>query len=247
MKEFFKKYKQSIFKVAMLLLVMVGISLLTLGVLALCNIITFEGGLAFNEELFASFKNSVGGAVLFFCLQTVLCMLLSFVPGISMAFIVLSTFLFDNIWTAFGVSFASVMFSSALMYILGRAGGYKLCVKLLGEEDCEKSMTLLRNKGTVYFPLMMMFPVFPDDALVMIAGVTKMKLSWFIPSIVLCRGIGIATIVFGVSLIPFDSFTSLYDWFVFITVCAFWLIVIFYLAGKLNRHLENRQNKEKAE
>ena len=46
---------------------------------------------------------------------------------------------------------------------------------------------------------MMMFPIFPDDALVMIAGTLKMKLRWFIPSIVIGRGIGIAAIVFGFS------------------------------------------------
>ena len=70
------------------------------------------------------------------------------------------------------------------MYILGRFGGYKLCVKLLGEEDCNKSLDLLETKSTIFFPLMMLFPVFPDDALVMIAGTIKMKLKWFIPSII---------------------------------------------------------------
>lgn len=244
MKEFFKKYKKSIFKVVMLLLVMLGISALTLGVLALCDIITFKDGIAFNLELFASFKNSIGGALLFLLLQTVLCMLLSFIPGVSMAFILLSTFLFDNIWTAFGVSFSSVMLSSVIMYILGRFGGYKLCVKLLGEEDCEKSMTLLRNKGTVFFPLMMLFPAFPDDALVMMAGVIKMKLAWFIPSIILCRGIGIATTVFMADIIPFESFDGFYDWFLLITACAFWIIVIFYLAGKLSQYMEKKQQKK---
>ena len=243
MKEFLKKYKQSIFRVGMLLLVMLGISALTLGVLALCNIITFKGGIAFNLELFASFKNSFGGAVLFFVLQTVLCMLLSFIPGVSMAFILLSVFLFDNIWTAFFVSFASVMFSSAVMFILGRFGGYKLCVKLLGEDDCNHALDLLRNKGTVYFPLMMMFPAFPDDALVMMAGVIKMKLAWFIPSIILCRGIGIATTVFLTDIIPFDTFNGIYDWGVFISACAFWVCAAFWVAGKLNQFMEKRRKK----
>lgn len=243
MKAFFQKYKKSILKIALTLLALVAISGLTLLALVLFDVVTISDGIQFNQALFASFKNSALGVLLFLFLQTVLCMLLSFIPGISMAFIVLSTYLYTESWQAFLLSFTSVMLSSAIMYILGRFGGYKLCVKLLGEEDSEKALSLLRNKGTVYFPLMMMFPMFPDDALVMIAGTTKMKLAWFIPSIVLCRGIGIATIVFGISIIPFDTFTGLYDWFVFITVCAFWLIIIFYLAGKLNKLMEKRQNK----
>ena len=135
------------------------------------------------------------------------------------------------------------MISSLIMYLLGRFGGYKLCVKLLGKEDCDKSLDLLETKSTIFFPLMMLFPVFPDDALVMIAGTIKMKLKWFIPSIILGRGIGIATIVFGFSLIPFESFTTLYDWIVFITVCVVWIFVIFHFANKLNKKLENKKNK----
>ena len=86
----------------------------------------------------------------------------------------------------------------------------------------------------------MLFPLFPDDALVMVAGTSKMSLKWFIPSIVIGRGVGIATIVFGFSLVPFENFRGIYDWLVFITVCAFWIIVIFYLAHKLNVLLEKK-------
>ena len=115
---------------------------------------------------------------------------------------------------------------------------------MLGEKDCEEASKLLRNKGTAFFPLMMMFPAFPDDALVMMAGVIKMKLAWFIPSIVLCRGIGIATTVFMADIIPFESFDGFYDWFLLITACAFWIIVIFYLAGKLNQYMEKKQQQK---
>ena len=131
------------------------------------------------------------------------------------------------------------------MYLLGRFGGYKLCVKILGEEDCNKSLELLETQSTIFFPLMMLFPVFPDDALVMIAGTIKMKLKWFIPSIIIGRGIGIATIVFGFSLIPFESFTTLYDWIIFITVCVVWIFVIFHFANKLNKRLENKKTEVK--
>ena len=92
---------------------------------------------------------------------------------------------------------------------------------------------------------MMLFPIFPDDALVMIAGVTKMKLSWFIPSIIVCRGIGAATIIFGMSVVPFDSFTSAYDWLILVTVGFFWIMEIFSLANKVDRYFERKRNPEK--
>ena len=133
------------------------------------------------------------------------------------------------------------------MYLLGRFGGYKLCEKILGKDECERTMPLLNSKSLVYFPLMMLFPIFPDDALVMLAGTVRMKLGWFIPSIVIGRGIGVATIVFGISLVPFESFTSLYDWLVFITVIIVWVFIIFSLAGKLNTLIEKRNQKKEGE
>jgi uncharacterized membrane protein YdjX (TVP38/TMEM64 family) len=127
------------------------------------------------------------------------------------------------------------------MYITGRFGGYKLCEKILGKEDCDKSLDLLTTKSTVFFPLMMIFPVFPDDALVMMAGTIKMKMKWFIPSILIGRGIGILTIVFGFSFIPFEEFTTFYDWIVFITVCIVWIFIIFHFANKLSKKLESKR------
>ena len=171
-------------------------------------------------------------------------MLLCIIPGVSMAFIVLCTTIYTIPWQAFIISFISVMVSSITMYFLGKVGGYNLCVKILGKEDCEKAMSILNTKTMIYFPLCMAFPVFPDDALVMLAGTINMKLNWFIPSIVLGRGLGIFTIVFGVTLIPFKEFTTFYDWFVFITVCIVWMYVIFSFAGKLTAKIENKSKSK---
>ena len=235
-----KKLIINILLVLVTLLASAGLSIL---ILSAFNVVSFENGIVFNPHLFESFKNSWYGWIIFILFQALLTILLCIVPGVSMAFIILCSTIYTEPWQAFLISFLSVMISSLIMYLLGRFGGYKLCVKLLGKEDCDKSLDLLETKSTIFFPLMMLFPVFPDDALVMIAGTIKMKLKWFIPSIILGRGIGIATIVFGFSLIPFESFTTLYDWIVFITVCVVWIFVIFHFANKLNKKLENKKNK----
>ena len=161
-----------------------------------------------------------------------------------MAFIMLVQALYDNPPLAFFVSFTGVMLSSLMMYLIGRFGGYNLCKRLLGEEDCEKASDLLNNKGTIFFPLMMMFPMFPDDALVMVAGTLKMSLKWFIPSIVFGRGIGVFTIIFGLSSVPFEKFTSVWHWVAFILACAVVIALIFFGAIKLNKHIQNNKSTE---
>ncbi len=71
----------------------------------------------------------------------------------------------------------------------------KLCKEILGESDCERATNLFKYKGMAFFPVMMLFPIFRDDALVMIADTLDMPLKWFIPSIAIVRGIRIATII----------------------------------------------------
>ena len=243
MKEFVNKRKKLIINILIMIAIIVVFSIVSTLLLSAFGVISFDDGIQFNTSLFDRFRDSWYGWIVFILAQTVLTMFLCAIPGASMAFIILCTNLYPEPWQAFIISFASVMISSTVMYMIGRFGGYKVCEKLLGAEDCEKSLELLRNKGTIYFPLMMMFPIFPDDALVMIAGTLKMKLRWFVPSIVLGRGIGIAAIVFGLSIIPFNEFTTVYDWIVFITVCIFWVIMLFKLAHKFNEKLNNKSKK----
>lgn len=248
-KKFVIDHKKSIRGALIMIVGIVAISIITFSILMACDIVYFADGMKFNVELFDRLKSTWWGGVIFVLLQTVLTMLLCVIPGVSMAFILLSQVIFPNPLHAFTLSFLSVMISSCVMYILGRSGGYKLSVKLLGEKDCEQALKLLRNKGTVFFPLMMMFPIFPDDALVMIAGTMKMSIKWFIPSIIFGRGIGIATIIFGFSIVPFDKFTLWWHWALFILGCLIGLVVIFYFANKLNKYMERRsaKNEEVAE
>ena len=159
-----------------------------------------------------------------------------------MAFIILLQSLYERPIVAFIVTFSGVMLSSLMMYIIGRFGGYNLGKIIIGEEDCKKASNLLNSKGLIYFPMMMMFPVFPDDALVMVAGTLKMSLKWFVPSIVIGRGIGVATIVFGLSIVPFDKFTSAWHWVIFILACLLAIVAVFFLANKFNKFLEKKRN-----
>ncbi len=240
-KAFLIKEKKGILNILITLASFVLLSIIAMLLLMAFEVIYFEDGMHFNLELFDSFRSSWYGWIIFIVAQTVLSILLCVIPGAAMAFIFLSQAIYPVAWQAFLLSFSSVMISSTVMYLVGRFGGYKLCAKFLGEEDCAKALGLLRDKGTVFFPFMMMFPIFPDDALVMIAGTLRMSLKWFIPSIVIGRGIGIATIIFGFSIIPFDKFTSVWHWIGFIAACIALICLVFFFAFKFNKMMSTRR------
>ena len=244
---FLEKNKKLILNTLSLILLFAVISFVSLLVLYAFDIVYFDDGINISIELFDDFKSFWYGKLIILVAQVVLTTLLCFVPGFSMAFIMLIQVLFDSVWEAFFIAFTGVMLSSLIMYLTGRFGSYRLCKRILGEKDCERASELLNHKGAVFFPLMMMFPMFPDDALVMVAGTLKMSLKWFIPSIVFGRGIGIVTIVFGLGSIPYDKFTTPWHWIIFIGVCAIFVVAVFYLAYRFNKYLESRNDKAKRE
>lgn len=241
-REYFIKYKSQLLKFLSIILMLIAVSVVTAIILILFDIIYFDDGMKLNIELFNQFKSSWYGWLIILLIQVVLTIFLCFIPGTSMAFIILMQTLFDKPWQAFTLAFTGVLISSTFMYLVGRSGGYKICERILGSKDCESASKLLNDKGAIYFPIMMLFPVFPDDALIMIAGTLKMKLKFFIPSIIIGRGIGVATIIFGLGLIPYDKFTTIWHWIVFILFCIVCIILVFYLAHLFNKYLEKKKN-----
>ena len=241
--EFIRSHKLAIFKVFMVFAIVAAISVVSVLLLTAFGIIYFDGGIKLDTDLFHDFRTSWYGWIIFILLQTGLSILLCFIPGASMAFILISKSLYPKAWSAFFFSIASVLVSSSIMYAVGRFGGHKICEKMLGKEDCDKSLSLLRDKGTVFFPLMMMFPVFPDDALVMIAGTLKMSLKWFVPSILIGRGIGVAAIIFGLSVT--DYLTKTWHHILFWSGVVIFVVLIFYLANKLSKYLNKRKEEKK--
>lgn len=243
MKEFLEKNKKVIIKSLLAILVLVGLSVVAMLILWAFGVVNFDDGVQINVHIFDSFQNSWIGVLLFIVLQVICTTVLCFLPGTTMMFIMLGQTLYPNPVEAFLIVFAGAFVSSTAMYFTGRVGGYRICKRILGEEDCEKSTRLLRDNGTVFFPIMMLFPIFPDDALVMISGTLKMSLIWFFPSILIGRGLGIATIIFGLSIVPFEKFTSVWHWIAFVFICAVGVVAIFIAALKLNKYLHNRSRK----
>ena len=244
-KNFVTRNKKKLGNFLLIALGVVAVSLISMFSLMAFDIIYYDGGVKFNLELFGSFSATWYGWIFFILLQIILTMLLCVIPGVSMAFILLSQTIYPITWQAFLLCFISVMTASTAMYCIGRFGGYRICTRILGEEDCERSLTLLRDRGTVYFPFMMMFPAFPDEALVMIAGTMKMKMIWFIPSLVFGRGIGIAMITFGLSSVPFEKFTTVWHWIGFVLACALLIVAVFLFARRFNKYMERKRNENR--
>ena len=79
----------------------------------------------------------------------------------------------------------------------------------------------------------------------MVAGTLRMSLKWFIPSIVIGRGIGVATIIFGLSIVPFESFTTVWHWIGFVLLCLLFILAVFWAARRFNKYMDSRGRRNK--
>jgi len=177
--------------------------------------------------------------VLFVLASTLLC----FIPGTSATFIAVSILLFGTL-KGFIISTISVFTASSLMFLIGNTLGEKAAVKLVGKESLEKAQNLLDVKSKMLLPLMFLFPIFPDDALCLVAGMTKMRYWYFAVVVAIFRTIGIGSICFLGSGVIDWSVLSLVDWFVLGSVCAFWLILIFKYQHKIEQFITRKKKPQ---
>lgn len=248
-KEKLKKY----LKILVVLLVVAAISVGIYFVLR-------HFGFTDADKLKGWIKSTGGWAIIVYILLRVsFTIFLSFVPACSMIFDLLSLATFDYYppIVIFLICFASVVITSVIMDLIGRFGGNKAIIKILGKEDYEEAKDLVQEKGMVYVPVMYLLPIFPDDAICMVSGATKMNFWVHLAEIILCRGIGCATIVFGLQIIPQDLVNNLkeFNW-VFIrnniieyirllVLIVAYLGLLFWFTRKIDKWLTKYLKKRK--
>lgn len=142
-------------------------------------------------------------------------------------------------WKAFLLSYIAIMLGSLFNFWLGRKAGRKFLHWIAGEEKTNKWIALM-SEGKYVFFLMMLFPMFPDDILCVVAGLTNMSFTFFVWTNLLCRAIGIGgTVLFGSgTIIPFKG-RGLVVW-IFVAIV---LALLFYFSFKYQKNIDGWINK----
>ncbi len=139
-------------------------------------------------------------------------------------------------WITLIISLIAIVSGSIFSFFLGRKFGKKLIYWIAEKEDADKWRKKL-EKGKYVFFLMMLFPLFPDDILCLVAGaVSTMTYKFFIITNLITRPIAIATTCFLGSgkLIPF------YGWGIPVWIGLIMVgIILFYLSIKYQKQIES--------
>lgn len=213
--------------------------------IVLAALITIFCIIGFNGEWIKPLIADAGwyGYILFVLIQVVVTTVLCFVPATTFTFALLATQLF-GVWQGALVASIACFLSSMTMFTIGDKLGEPFVDWLVGKESRIKAQNLVSTRATVLVPFMLAFPFFPDDAICMVSGMTKMKYWYFAIVAAVCRTIGIVlTCVLGGDIIPYHTF-GVFEWFVFINLVLIDIILIWRLSTIVEKRINNRKQKK---
>jgi uncharacterized membrane protein YdjX (TVP38/TMEM64 family) len=164
------------------------------------------------------------------------------------AYVILSASIVVGIETLSFVYIAVVMSAymcgCILAYWIGRKFGAKAVKWCAGsEDDYKKWSTALNSKGKWWYLVTVVFPMFPDDILCMVAGAMKFDFKFYVFANFIGRTIGLVTALLTLNLLNMGDSTFPY----MIIVWAVALIaefVIYLVLKKKEKKNELNDNRE---
>ena len=144
-------------------------------------------------------------------------------------------------------SVIGIVSASIVAFFIGRVFGYKVAGWLVGKENLDKGLELVKGKDKVILTFMFLFPFFPDDVLCFVAGLSSMSIPYYIVMITITRIINIVVSAYSVngSIIPYNTWWGILLWIaVFILVAAL-CYVIYKHGDKIENFFKSKFSKRK--
>ncbi len=117
-------------------------------------------------------------------------------------------------------SLIGIMIGSVVAFLVGRYAGYRVVAWIVGQQTLDKWLGRIKGKDKLFLSAMFLLPVFPDDVLCFVAGLSSMSFVFFLVVIAVSRVLAIFATSYLFAYIPFTTLWGLLVW------CAFGVLVI---------------------
>lgn len=131
-------------------------------------------------------------------------------------------------------SFIGILTGSLVAFAIGRWIGYKAVCWIVGKDDIDKWLSKIKGKDYLILSLMFLLPLFPDDVLCFVAGLSSMTWGYFIIMIIITRLISCFSVAYSLDLIPFNTWWGITIWAVIVILVA----LAFYLVCKYSDRID---------
>ena len=216
--------------------------LLVISVFALISLLAFLILKAFDitnlNQLKTLIIKSKFSIALYILIQVTLLVFLCFVPLLNTSLVVVGIAIFGST-TTFITTLVAVFLSNTILFFIGDKLGEKFAVKLIGEQALNETQNKINHKSQFWLPIFFIIPGIPDEALCLVAGMTKMKYWYLILVSLIYHTIEIGLFCFIGSGIINWSALSLFDWLILSNL----IIIDFFLMYKFEKYLDNKTKK----
>lgn len=137
-------------------------------------------------------------------------------------------------------SFFGIVSGSIVAFAIGRIVGYKAVCWIVGKESLDKWLKKLKGKDYLILSLMFLLPLFPDDILCFVAGMSSMTWGYFIIMIIITRAVSVFSSAYSFELIPFTTWWGILIWIIIaaLVVLSFYLVCKYY--EKIDYFIKNK-------
>lgn len=241
---FLYAYKQKSVKLyKILFLTVITVSIFTISYVLLKRLDILD--LFESAEQMKEFILSTGsaGRWIFFLIQFVQVALL---PIPALVTTLAGIAIYGPLETAIISTFAIILGALFAFFVIGRIFGYRLVKWIAGEEATNKYSQLLEQKGKYLLVLMFIFPLFPDDILCMVAGITKISGKFFTVVTLIIRPFTTFGICYlgGGAIIPYSGW-GLIAWPIFIVIMAVMFVWTYKNSEKIEYFVTHKLIKNK--
>ncbi len=221
---FYGLNKTSLYRLTVCLLVFVDICAVVFYALCASNLITKINSVDALREYIGNAGSMAAFIYVLFCFLQVI---LLPVPG-SIA-VGVGVAMFGPLKCAL-FSLIGILLGSIAAFAIGRWIGYKAVCWIVGKESIDKWLKKLKGRDYLILSLMFLLPLFPDDVLCFVAGLSSMTWGFFIVMITVTRVISIFSTAYSFELIPFTTWWGILIWVTLLAlvVLAFWLVCKYY-------------------
>ena len=148
--------------------------------------------------------------------------------------------IFGNPWLCSLYSFIGIMVGSVLAFAIGRLLGYRVVCWIVGKEELDKWLEKIKGKDYLILSIMFLLPLFPDDVLCFVAGLSSMTWPYFLIMITVTRALTITLSSLSFDSIPFTTWWGLLCWALIAAavVLLFWLVIKY--SDKIDGFIKNK-------
>ena len=195
---------------------------------------------AFNLTNINSIRNIISnsgkyGIIIYTLLTASMLIFLCFIPLLNTSLAILGIAIFGA-KTAFITNMIAVFISTSVLFLIGDKLGEKFASKLVGKKSLDEAQNLIDHKSRFWLPFLFITPCIPDEAICLVAGMTKIKYWYLVTVSMIYHAVEIGLFCFVGSGIIKWSTLSIVDWILIINIIAIDIYYLFKLEKKLEKH-----------